>query len=147
MPLAATVARQKIFDAFWSDDPTHALMHGPTYMANALACAAAGASLDLFAHEPRLAQVAEIEASLKVGLEPCRDVRGVKDVRIRGAIGVVEFAKLDDIATLKRRFVERGVFIRPFGDIIYLTPALTISDSDLRRLTEAIVEVVRDEAN
>jgi adenosylmethionine---8-amino-7-oxononanoate aminotransferase len=147
MPLAATVARQKIFDAFWSDDPTHALMHGPTYMANALACAAASASLDLFAHEPRLAQVAEIEASLKVGLEPCRDVRGVKDVRVRGAIGVVEFAKLDDIATLKRRFVERGVFIRPFGDIIYLTPALTISGDDLRRLTEAIVEVVRDEAN
>jgi adenosylmethionine-8-amino-7-oxononanoate aminotransferase len=147
MPLAATVARQKIFNAFWSDDPTHALMHGPTYMANALACAAAGASLDLFAHEPRLTQVAEIEASLRAGLEPCRDVRGVKDVRVRGAIGVVEFAKLDDIATLKRRFVERGVFIRPFGDIIYLTPALTISGDDLRRLTEAIVEVVRDEAN
>ena len=64
---------------------------------------------------------------------------GVKDVRVRGAIGVVEFAKLDDLATLKRRFVERGVFIRPFGDIIYLTPALTIGGDDLRRLTDAIV--------
>ena len=74
-------------------------------------------------------------------------MRGVNDVRARGAIGVVEFSKLDDIATLKRRFVARGVFIRPFGDIIYLTPALTISDSDLWRLTDAIVEVVRDELN
>jgi adenosylmethionine-8-amino-7-oxononanoate aminotransferase len=147
MPLAVTVARQKIFDAFWSDDPKHALMHGPTYMANALACAAANASLDLFAQEPRLAQVAEIEVSLKAGLEPCRGTRGVKDVRVRGAIGVVEFAKLDDLATLKRRFVAGGVFIRPFGNIIYLTPALTISEGDLSRLTEAIVGVVRDEVD
>ncbi len=78
---------------FGPTTPTHALMHGPTFMANALACAAANASLDLFAHEPRLAQVAEIEASLKAGLEPCRDMRGVKDVRVRGAISVVEFSK------------------------------------------------------
>src|SRR6202007_1609842 len=65
LPLAATVARRKVFDAFWSDDPAHALTHGPTFMANALGCAAANASLDLFAREPRLAQVAEIEAWLR----------------------------------------------------------------------------------
>jgi adenosylmethionine---8-amino-7-oxononanoate aminotransferase len=142
MALAATIARKKIFDAFWSDVPTHALMHGPTYMANALACAAANASLDLFEREPRLKQVAAIEAALKAGLEPCREARNVKDVRVRGAIGVVELAKIDDLAALKRRFVARGVFVRPFGNIIYLTPALTIGGDDLRQLTDAIADAV-----
>jgi adenosylmethionine-8-amino-7-oxononanoate aminotransferase len=86
LPLAATAARRKVFDAFWSDDPKHALMHGPTFMANALACAAANASLDLFEREPRLAQVEAISRALEHGLAPCRAMRGVKDVRIKGAI-------------------------------------------------------------
>lgn len=145
MPLAATIARKKIFDAFWSDEPTQALMHGPTYMANALACAAANASLDLFEREPRLRQVAAIETALKAGLEPCRGARNVRDVRVRGAIGVVELAKIDDLAALKRRFVARGVFVRPFGSIIYLTPALTIAGDELRQLTDAIANVVKND--
>ena len=90
LPLAATVATTKVFDAFWSDDPNKALMHGPTFMANALACAAANASLDLFESEPRMAQVAAISAQLSEGLAPCRGRPGVKDVRVQGAIGVVE---------------------------------------------------------
>jgi len=143
MPLAATIARKKIFDAFWSDDPTHALMHGPTYMANALACAAANASLDLFEREPRLAQVAKIESALNAGLAPCRGIRGVKDVRVRGAIGVVELEKIGDPSALTQRFVERGVFIRPFGRIVYLTPALTIEAGDLQHLMKAVVEVLQ----
>ena len=82
--LAATVATQKVFDAFWSDDPKKALMHGPSYMANALACAAANASLDLFESEPRLQQVATISSALLQGLAPCRSMPGVKDVRVQG---------------------------------------------------------------
>src|SRR5262249_10734973 len=78
MPLAATVARKKVFDAFWSDDPAHALMHGPTYMGNALACAAANASLDLFEREPRLEQVAAIELSLGSGLAPLQGRPGIR---------------------------------------------------------------------
>ena len=74
LPLAATIARRKVFDAFWSDDPKHALMHGPTFMANALACAAANASLDLFEREPRLEQVRRISAALAEGLAPCREM-------------------------------------------------------------------------
>src|SRR6516164_4277784 len=74
LPLAVTVARDKVFDAFWSDDPSHALMHGPTFMANALACAAANASLDLFEREPRLVQVAGIAQALRAGLAPCSDM-------------------------------------------------------------------------
>src|SRR5690242_4675103 len=72
LPLSAAVARGHVFEVFWSDDPLHALMHGPTYMGNALACAAANASLDLFAREPRLAQVAALSTALAEGLEPCR---------------------------------------------------------------------------
>jgi adenosylmethionine-8-amino-7-oxononanoate aminotransferase len=143
MALAATVARQKIFDAFWSDNPAHALMHGPTYMANALACAAANASLDLFAQEPRLAQVAAISKALEVGLAPCRDVAGVKDVRVKGAIGVVELEQINDLNNLKLRFVEAGVWVRPFGKIVYLTPAFTIDADDLATLTGSIVSVLK----
>ncbi len=144
MALAATLARQPIFEAFWSDDPAHALMHGPTFMANALACAAANASLDLFETEPRLAQVAAIEAALAEGLVPCRDMRHVGDVRVKGAIGVVELATAFDLDRVKRRFVDLGVFVRPFGQIIYLTPAFPIERPDLQRLTEAVVKVVSE---
>jgi adenosylmethionine-8-amino-7-oxononanoate aminotransferase len=144
--LAATIARRHVFDAFWSDDPGHALMHGPTYMANALACAAANASLDLFETEPRLAQVAAIEAGLKAGLEPCRTMHGVRDVRVKGAIGVVELDVISDVNAMRRRFTELGVFVRPFGRIVYLTPAFTIDAVDLKRLTDAVVNVVAEQA-
>jgi adenosylmethionine-8-amino-7-oxononanoate aminotransferase len=146
LPLAATVARKHVFDAFWADDSKKALMHGPTYMANALACAAANASLDLFEREPRLEQVAGIGRQMADGLEPCRGLIGVKDVRVKGAIGVVEMERIDDLPALRARFVEEGVFIRPFGRIIYLAPSFTIAPDELSRLTSAIVKVVRDGA-
>ncbi len=141
--LAATVARSHVFDAFLSDDPKAALMHGPTYMANPLACAAANASLDLFEKEPRLQQVKEIEAALSEGLEVCRDLSGVRDVRVKGAIGVVQLNKIADAAALKQRFAGLGVWIRPFGDIVYLTPAFTISGDELALLTKTISAVLR----
>ncbi len=143
LPLAATVATQKVFDAFWSDDPQKALMHGPTFMANALACAAANASLDLFEREPRLQQVVGIETALREGLAPCHNLPAVKDVRVKGAIGVVEFERIDNLDALRARFVEEGVFMRPFGNIIYLTPAFTIAPDELKALTDAVVAVVR----
>jgi adenosylmethionine-8-amino-7-oxononanoate aminotransferase len=143
LPLAATIATRKVFDAFWSDDPATALMHGPTFMANALACAAANASLDLFEREPRLAQVAAIASALEQGLAPCRGLTGVKDVRVIGAIGVVEMARIDNLDALRARFVEEGVFVRPFGHVIYLTPAFTIAPDDLEALMGTVVRVVR----
>jgi adenosylmethionine---8-amino-7-oxononanoate aminotransferase len=143
LPLAATVASKKIFDAFWSDDPLHALMHGPTFMGNALACAAANASLDLFESEPRLLQSAEIGKFLGPRLGRCLDLPGVKDVRVRGAIGVVELDNIGDLDALKRSFVDKGVFIRPFRNIVYLTPALTIDHADLDVLAKAIFDVLR----
>ncbi|HEV2560530.1 MAG TPA: adenosylmethionine--8-amino-7-oxononanoate transaminase [Rhizomicrobium sp.] len=143
LPLAATVASKKIFDAFWSDNPAHALMHGPTYMGNALACAAANASLDLFESEPRLLQAAEIGKAMAPALGHCLELPNVKDVRVRGAVGVVELKTVGNLNELKRRFVEAGVWIRPFRNIVYLTPALTIGEEDLSKLTGAIVEVLR----
>jgi adenosylmethionine-8-amino-7-oxononanoate aminotransferase len=142
MALAATIARRSVFDAFWSDAPSHALMHGPTYMANPLACAAANASLDLFEREPRLSQVAAITAALEQGLAPCRNMRRVRDVRVRGAIGVVAIDRIDDLYELRRRFVAQRVFVRPFGATVYLTPAFTIMPDELARLTGAVVRVV-----
>jgi adenosylmethionine-8-amino-7-oxononanoate aminotransferase len=142
LPLAATIASKRVFDAFWADDPGHALMHGPTFMANALACTAANASLDLFAREPRLDQIAVIAAGLKHGLEPCRDLPGVKDVRVKGAIGVVELDRIADLNALRARFIAEGVFIRPFGNVVYLAPAFTIAEDELARLTDAIRRVL-----
>ncbi|HMF27101.1 MAG TPA: adenosylmethionine--8-amino-7-oxononanoate transaminase [Pseudolabrys sp.] len=144
LPLAATVATRNIFNAFWSDDPKKALMHGPTYMANALACAAANASLDLFEREPRMRQVADISVALDQGLASCRDLPLVKDVRVKGAVGVVELDRVNDLEGLRARFIEQGVFIRPIGNVIYLTPAFTISADELATLTGAIVKTVRE---
>jgi adenosylmethionine-8-amino-7-oxononanoate aminotransferase len=143
LPLAATIASRTVFDAFWSDDPKKALMQGPTFMANALACAAANASLDLFETEPRLEQVARISAQLATALSPCSGLRGVRDVRVRGAIGVVEMERSADLNALRSAFIEEGVFVRPFGNVIYLTPAFTIAPDELDMLTGAVVKVVQ----
>jgi adenosylmethionine---8-amino-7-oxononanoate aminotransferase len=142
LPLAATLARRKVFEAFWSDDPAKALMHGPTFMANPLACAAANASLDLFEREPRRDQVAKMSRMLVAGLEPCRKLAGVTDVRVKGAIGVVELDRIENLNALRQRFIAEGVFIRPFGTAVYLTPAFTIGDEELAKLTMTVETVL-----
>jgi adenosylmethionine-8-amino-7-oxononanoate aminotransferase len=141
--LGAVAATKRVFDAFLSESPNRALMHGPTFMANPLACAAANASLDLFEREPRLAQVAAIEEALIRDLAPARAFPHVRDVRVKGAIGVVELDRIGDLNELRRRFIEAGVFVRPFGNIVYLTPAFTITEEELGRLTGAVVSVLR----
>jgi adenosylmethionine-8-amino-7-oxononanoate aminotransferase len=118
-------------------------MHGPTFMGNALACAAANASLDLFEREPRLEQVAAISAALARGLEECRGLPNVKDVRVKGAIGVVELDRIEDVEALREAFIAAGVFVRPFRSVVYLTPAFTIGEEDLARLMQTVVEVVK----
>ena len=110
LPLAATVASDRVHRAFRSDKPEHTLMHGPTFMGNPLACAAANASLDLFEAEDRLGEVAALERRLTDGLAGCRHLPGVKDVRVLGAIGVVELDAIRHLPDLKRRFIEgRGL--------------------------------------
>ncbi len=144
VPLAATVARAHVFAAFLSDDPMQALMHGPTFMANPLACACANASLDLFEREPRLEQVAAIEEQMRDELGTCRHLPAVRDVRVMGAIGVVELDRINDMNRLKARLVEQGVWVRPFRSIVYLTPAFTVTKAELTRLTGAIRTVLAE---
>src|SRR5262249_32224388 len=118
--------------------------HGPTYMANPLACAAAHASLDLFEREPRERQVRAIETGLRAGLEPCRALPGGVDVRVQGAIGVVQLAEDVNIYALRPPFVEQGVWVRPFQDVVYLMPPLVIAEEELGVLTQAVQEVLRE---
>jgi adenosylmethionine-8-amino-7-oxononanoate aminotransferase len=144
LPLAATVANEKVYAGFLSDDPEAALMHGPTFMAYPLGCAAANASLDLFEKEPRIAQAKAIEAQLREELAPCAGMPWVREVRIKGAIGVVQMEKPVDALELRAKFVEKNCWIKPFGDVIYLTPPLVISAADLSILTRAICETLRE---
>ena len=142
MPLAATVATEDVFRAFLSESPERALMHGPTFCGNPLGCAAANASLDLFESEPRLFQAAKIEAQLKDELAPCAGMPGVAGVRVKGAIGVVELEGRPDVVRLREQFVKQGVWVRPFGNVVYLMPALVIESEDLGVLTGAVRRVV-----
>lgn len=144
LPLAATLARTHVFEAFLSDDPDAALMHGPTYMGNALGCAAANAALDLFEADPPGPRVAAIEAQLREMLSPARDIPGVRDLRIKGAIGAIELAPHADHDWMKQRFIEKGVWVRPFGRIVYTTPPLVIAPDELVRICRAMVEVVAE---
>ncbi|MGB1539981.1 MAG: aminotransferase class III-fold pyridoxal phosphate-dependent enzyme, partial [Rickettsiales bacterium] len=144
IPLAATMAQEWVFEAFLSHSMEHAFVHGPTYMANPLACSAAIASLELFEREDRLAQIEAIEMQLHDELMPCRAIEGVADVRIKGAIGVVELEGEIDRHWFNTRFVEEGVWIRPLENIVYLMPAFTISKKALRSLTGAVMRVIKE---
>lgn len=143
LPLAATLARKHVFEAFLSDDFNQALMHGPTYMGNAMGCAAALASLELFEQDPPGPRAAVIATQLAEQLESARSLRGVLDVRVKGAIGVIELEPHSDHDWMKAEFIARGVWVRPFNNIVYTTPALTMSPDDLSLLTQAMVDVVR----
>ncbi len=143
--LAATIASEKIYEAFHSDHPEHALMHGPTFMGNPIACAAANASLRLFQTQPRLEQVAAIESLLKAQLNPLASDPNVDSVHCLGAIGAVKMHHEVDVSHAMKFFVDRGVWIRPIRDTIYLAPAFTIDPSDLTTLCEAISAFLRTE--
>lgn len=143
--LAATLATANIFAAFLSDDLGHALMHGPTFMANPIACAAANASLALFAHEDYAAKVEAIEHQLTHGLATCETMKGVKDVRVKGAIGVVQItADQAQMFALREQFIARGLWLRPYSDLVYLMPPLTISEPELAALMDGVVQVVEE---
>ncbi len=140
--LAATLASKKVYNEFYSDFEKKALMHGPTYMANPLACSAANASLDLFEKEDRLVQVKNIEKKLYDKLFECKHFSGVIDVRVKGAIGVVQVKKMHNLNWLRQEFVNRGVWIRPFLDVIYIMPPFIIKEDELDLLINSIIKVL-----
>lgn len=145
MSLAATLCSDGVADTIAAGPAGGTFMHGPTFMANPLACAVAVASLGLVLEDREFRAVHALTAGLTDGLAPCRDHSSVLDVRVLGGIGVVEMASDVDVASAQRFFVERGAWIRPFGRLIYLMPPYVISGDELAVLTTAICEYVRAE--
>ncbi len=136
--LAATLCRPQVAAAI-SSGSGGALMHGPTFMANPLACAVALASLQLLADGSWAAQVQRISRGLREGLAPARALAGVLDVRVLGAIGVVQLDHPVDVAAASAAAVARGVWLRPFRDLIYTMPPYVTCDEDVKAITEALV--------
>jgi len=143
MTLAATLATREIADTIRDGKPG-LFMHGPTFMANPLACATALASLKLLLDSPWQETVNNIQQSLTTGLQACQQYEHVKDVRVLGAIGVIELHQAIDLKTLQPKFVDAGVWVRPFNKLIYLMPPFIISDEQLNKLIKAVCKVVAE---
>jgi len=142
MSLAATLASLEVSQAIDGGDPG-LFMHGPTFMANPLACAVSLASITLLEDSKWQSRVSHIEQILESNLSPCIDFDQVKDVRVLGAIGVIELHQAVDMKSITEKFVESGVWVRPFGRLVYLMPAFIIEDADLEFLCTAVCEAVK----
>jgi adenosylmethionine---8-amino-7-oxononanoate aminotransferase len=142
LSLAATLVTPKVCEGIHADG-RGVLMHGPTFMANPLACAVAEASLNLLESGPWRQRVAAIEAQLETELAAARDMAGVADVRVFGAIGVIEMEEPVDMERTQRRLVERGVWLRPFGRLLYTMPPYVIESGELSQVTAAMLDITR----
>ncbi|WP_418916086.1 adenosylmethionine--8-amino-7-oxononanoate transaminase [Alistipes ihumii] len=143
MSFAAVLATEKVAEVISSGSPPE-FMHGPTFMGNPLACSIACASLDLLSENSPLPRIGEIEGILRRELAPAAALPQVADVRTLGAIGVIELYRSVDMATLQQRFVDEGVWVRPFGRLVYAMPPYIIKDQELETLARAMVRVVAE---
>ncbi|MFP1684182.1 adenosylmethionine--8-amino-7-oxononanoate transaminase [Alloalcanivorax sp. C16-1] len=142
MTLAATLCSDRVAAGI-CDGEAGVLMHGPTFMGNPLACAVANASIELLLESDWRGRVAGIQSQLRRELEPCRRLPGVADVRALGAIGVLELEQPCDVAATQKMLVERGVWIRPFGKLVYIMPPFGIEPEQLSRLVDAMAAVTQ----
>lgn len=141
LSLAATLCSDEVSDVI-SRGEAGAFMHGPTFMGNPLACAIANASIDLLLSQDWQGEIQRIETALNKGLEPARTLECVNDVRVLGAIGVIELKAPLDLRTHQQRFVDNGVWVRPFGKLVYTMPPYIMSNEDLATLTAAMIASV-----
>ena len=141
MTLAATLCNDDVALGVCQGQPG-VFMHGPTYMGNPLACAVADASLGILQQGQWQEQVLRIEQQLKAELSPCKQSAAVADVRVLGAIGVIEMRSAVDVAAVQRFCVERGLWIRPFGKLLYIMPPYIISEQDLSQVTQVLTQLV-----
>ncbi|KWX01334.1 Adenosylmethionine-8-amino-7-oxononanoate aminotransferase [Carbonactinospora thermoautotrophica] len=139
LTLAATLTTERVAETV---NRTGALMHGPTFMANPLACAVAAASVELLLSQPWQEKITTIEGWLREGLAPARDLPAVADVRVLGAIGVIETREPVDLATFQPLLVEQGIWIRPFGRLVYTMPPYVIDEADCALVTSGMVNAV-----
>ncbi len=141
LSLAATLTTKDIHQTIDGGDPG-VFMHGPTFMANALACTAALTSIRLLLESNWQENINRLEQGLEKGLQPCKELSKVKEVRVLGAIGVVELNDPVDMKTIVPQFVEAGVWVRPFGKLVYVMPPYIIENDDLNTLTSAMVKII-----
>lgn len=144
MSFAAVMATADVALTISSREP-RSFMHGPTFMGNPLACAVANASLELVSQPHVLPRIAEIEKQMRAHLEPVSSLPCVADLRILGAIAVAELEKPVDMASMQKRCVEEGVWIRPFGKLFYVMPQYIITDEQLAALCGAMVRILSRE--
>ena len=142
MTLSATLTTKHIAETI-SQGEAGVFMHGPTFMANPLACAVAVKSTQLLISQDWQSNIQRIEAQLRDALQPLQSLNHVDDVRVLGAIGVVELTVNADMKTLQQEFVRRGIWIRPFGKLVYVMPPYVITAQELKTLLEQLVEVVK----